>query len=298
MMNGLGNQGAIALGNILPTNESLTELNVSNNRIEKDGASIFASKLESNRRLRKLWVGASSRSVLSADRCKENVQFGNNNIGTLGSLVLLKAIDHIKSQVEYLNIEVRTRDDNVSSKVQLVWHRMSSSTMTFITCTHKSISTWDHWKWFMVAFEDGWDLPTQVVRSLFWRRAKDRISRTLTVVPGFTIMDDIDLRHLDTKSLHAMFQRDPFKILGRMAKEGGYDFVKALKKWDLEEHGDLTYSLYVIDFPSAVKVGRAPVLQRRSSLVEDAGIVLDKTLHFILWNHLKKIGQKGSVSYL
>ena len=23
--------------------------------------------------------------------------------------------------------------------------------------------------------------------------------------------------------LHAMFQRDPFKILGRMAKEGGYD---------------------------------------------------------------------------
>ena len=33
-------------------------------------------------------------------------KFGNNNIGTFGSLVLLKAIDHIKSQVEYLNIEV------------------------------------------------------------------------------------------------------------------------------------------------------------------------------------------------
>jgi hypothetical protein len=73
-------------------------------------------------------------------------------------------------------------------------------------------------------------------------------------VPGFTIMDDIDLQHLDTKSLHAMFQRDPFKILGRMAKEGGFDFPKALKKWDLEEHGHLTYSIYVIDFPSAVKV--------------------------------------------
>jgi hypothetical protein len=67
-------------------------------------------------------------------------------------------------------------------------------------------------------------------------------------------MDDIDLRYLDTKSLHAMFQRDPFKILARMAKEGGYDFSKALKKWDEEEHGYLTYSIYVIDFPSAVKV--------------------------------------------
>ncbi|CAF5059597.1 unnamed protein product, partial [Rotaria sp. Silwood1] len=38
-----------------------------------------------------------------------------------------------------------------------------------------------------------------------------------------------------------------------MAKEGGYDFPKALKKWDIEEHGHLTYSIYVIDFPSAVK---------------------------------------------
>jgi hypothetical protein len=37
----------------------------------------------------------------------EIIKFGNNNIGTLGSLLLLKAIDHIKSQVEYLNIEVR-----------------------------------------------------------------------------------------------------------------------------------------------------------------------------------------------
>jgi hypothetical protein len=68
-------------------------------------------------------------------------------------------------------------------------------------------------------------------------------------------MDDIDLRYLDTKSLHAVFQRDPFKILGRMAKEGGYDLFKELKKWDMEEHGYLTYTIYVIDFPSAVKVG-------------------------------------------
>lgn len=35
-------------------------------------------------------------------------KFGNNNIGTFGSLLLLKAIDHIQSQVEYLNIEVKT----------------------------------------------------------------------------------------------------------------------------------------------------------------------------------------------
>ena len=58
MMNGLSNQGAIALGNILPSNESLIELDVSNNRIEKDGAAVFASKLEMNQRLKKLWVGA------------------------------------------------------------------------------------------------------------------------------------------------------------------------------------------------------------------------------------------------
>lgn len=57
-MNGLSNQGAIALGNVLPTNESLIELDVSNNRIEKDGAAVFASKLEMNQRLKKLWVGA------------------------------------------------------------------------------------------------------------------------------------------------------------------------------------------------------------------------------------------------
>ena len=88
-------------------------------------------------------------------------------------------------------------------------------------------------------------------------------------VPGFTIMDDIDLRHLDTKSLHAMFQRDPFKILGRMVKEGGFDFVKALKKWDEEEHGQLTYWIYVIDFPSAVKVGRTRIALSREALLLD-----------------------------
>lgn len=56
MMNGLSNQGVIFLANILANNEILIELDLSNNRIEKDGASVFASKLESNRRLRKLWV--------------------------------------------------------------------------------------------------------------------------------------------------------------------------------------------------------------------------------------------------
>ena len=77
-------------------------------------------------------------------------------------------------------------------------------------------------------------------------------------------MDDIDLRILDTKSLHAIFQRDPFKILNRMSKEGGYDLLKALKKWDLEEHGHLTYTIYVIDFPSAVKVHLHRHLQSKS----------------------------------
>ena len=55
-MNGLGNQGAILLAHALSSNQSLMELDVSNNRIEKDGAAIFAAKLELNRRLKKLWV--------------------------------------------------------------------------------------------------------------------------------------------------------------------------------------------------------------------------------------------------
>jgi Ran GTPase-activating protein (RanGAP) involved in mRNA processing and transport len=56
MMNGLNNQGAILIGNMLSNNETLIALDISNNRIEKDGADIFASKLELNRRLKKLWV--------------------------------------------------------------------------------------------------------------------------------------------------------------------------------------------------------------------------------------------------
>jgi len=56
MMNGLGNQGVIFIANMLADNDILIELDISNNRIEKDGADIFASKLEMNRRLKKLWV--------------------------------------------------------------------------------------------------------------------------------------------------------------------------------------------------------------------------------------------------
>jgi len=56
MMNGLGNQGVIFIANMLADNDILIELDISNNRIEKDGADVFASKLELNRRLKKLWV--------------------------------------------------------------------------------------------------------------------------------------------------------------------------------------------------------------------------------------------------
>lgn len=55
-MNGLSNQGVILIGNMLSNNDTLIELDLSNNRIEKDGADIFASKLELNHRLKKLWV--------------------------------------------------------------------------------------------------------------------------------------------------------------------------------------------------------------------------------------------------
>jgi hypothetical protein len=56
MMNGLGNQGTIDLAQMLSSNRCLNELDLSNNRIDKDGAAIFASKLEHNRQLTKLWV--------------------------------------------------------------------------------------------------------------------------------------------------------------------------------------------------------------------------------------------------
>ena len=56
MMNGLGNQGAMLMANMLANNETLVELDLSNNRIEMDGADLFAVKLEMNRRLKKLWV--------------------------------------------------------------------------------------------------------------------------------------------------------------------------------------------------------------------------------------------------
>lgn len=64
MMNGLGNQGVILFANILVNNETLIELDLSNNRIEKDGTSVFASKLEMNRKLKKLWV----RKLISSSR--------------------------------------------------------------------------------------------------------------------------------------------------------------------------------------------------------------------------------------
>ncbi|CAF2043424.1 unnamed protein product [Rotaria magnacalcarata] len=241
--------------NSLKNNQSLERLDLTMNGLGNQGAILIAKMLSSNETLIELDMSNNRiekdgadifASKLEMNRRLKKLWFGNNNFGTLGSLVLLKAIDHIKSQVEYLNIEnVLVNDDFLDLYTQINQYLRS------LEVVHGGI--------------------------------RGRLGRIHSLVPGFTIMDDIDLRFLDTKSLHAMFQRDPFKILGRMAKEGRYDFLKALKKWDLEEHGHLTYSIYIIDFPSAIK---------------DAGINLDKTLHFILWNYLKKIAKRGSVSYL
>ena len=249
-MNGLGNQGVLLLSNILSSNDSLIELNLSNNRIENDGAAIFASKLENNRRLRKLWVmKRNSSSILFVI---VRFQFGNNLIGTLGSLVLLKAIDHKKSQVEYLNLQVMIilRHVRWFCLFQMKecsyqwWFLRSLPTNQSVFTTVRSNSRWNTRKIGQIMVESTlfeWEIKKQ----------KDLIN---CLVPEFTIMDDLDLKVLDEKSLHALFQRDPLKILRRMVTEGNHPFLKALKKWDIEEHGDLTYSIYVIDFPSAVKV--------------------------------------------
>lgn len=97
----------------------------------------------------------------------------------------------------------------------------------------------------------GRDHPTCKQKS---NRRENEEKENIILVSNFTIMDDLDLNSLDKKSLHALFQRDPLKILGRIVDEGHYDFIRALQKWDFEEHGHLTNSIYVIDFPSAVKV--------------------------------------------
>ncbi|UJR33358.1 hypothetical protein I4U23_020806 [Adineta vaga] len=241
--------------NSLKDNQILERLDLKMNGLGNQGVIHLGNMLVNNEMLLELDISNNRiekdgcdifASKLEMNRRLKKLWFGNNNIGTLGSLVLLKAIDHIKSQVEYLNLEnVLINDDFLDLYTQINQYLR----------------------------------PLEVIHG----GIRGRLGRAHPTIPGFTIMDDIDLQYLDTKSLHAMFQRDPFKILGRIAKEGGYDFPKALKKWDIEEHGHLTYSIYVIDFPSAVK---------------DAGIVLDKTLHFILWNYLKRIEKKGSVSYL
>ena len=106
MMNRLGNEGAMLIANMLSNNETLIELDLSNNHIEKDGVDIFASKLEMNHSLLKVWVRIFCFFYRRLNFLY-NQKFGNNNIGTFGSLLLLKAIDHVKSQIEYLNIEVK-----------------------------------------------------------------------------------------------------------------------------------------------------------------------------------------------
>lgn len=140
-----------------------------------------------------------------------------------------------------------------------------------------------------------------------------RSDRRMVLVPGFTLMDDLDLKSLDTKSLHALFQRDPFKILGRLVEEGGYDFIKALQKWDLEEHGSLTYSIYVIDFPSAVRVNdfSCRVLHRTLLSPERtreflwiklcnsfSGIIWRKSRRKVPWAMCKCREKEGSLSWI
>ena len=74
-MNALTNQGAILLANILPTNSSLIDLDLSDNRIEHDGAAIFASKLEQNFSFKKTF-GQSKRNfffLFRDEKKKKNV---------------------------------------------------------------------------------------------------------------------------------------------------------------------------------------------------------------------------------
>ena len=55
-MNGLGNEGALAIGEILKNNHVLRELDVSSNRITAEGALLLAKGLDSNEELHILKV--------------------------------------------------------------------------------------------------------------------------------------------------------------------------------------------------------------------------------------------------
>lgn len=151
-MNGLENQGAQLLSSVLPKNKTLRELDLSNNRIEKDGASIFAANLEKSRSLKKLSVGEKRFSFVLKIVF---VQFGENPIGTLGSLVLLKAIDHSQSQVEFLDLKVIFDQRNFPfQRVHFLLSRIFLSMTIFTISVHKSISIYDLYKWFMVEYEE------------------------------------------------------------------------------------------------------------------------------------------------
>ena len=56
-MNGLAEDGAIAIGHALLHNQSLEELDISNNRINDNGAEALAKGLKGNETLKLLKVG-------------------------------------------------------------------------------------------------------------------------------------------------------------------------------------------------------------------------------------------------
>lgn len=55
--NGLGNEGALALGEALKFNSTLVHLNLSNNRLNNEGVGMLCRGLEANDTLRVLLVG-------------------------------------------------------------------------------------------------------------------------------------------------------------------------------------------------------------------------------------------------
>lgn len=58
--NGFGNEGALAMGEALKSNNTLVHLNLNNNRITNEGVSMLCRGLEFNDTLRVLLVGGRS----------------------------------------------------------------------------------------------------------------------------------------------------------------------------------------------------------------------------------------------
>ena len=120
--NGLGNEGALSLGDCLKNNSILFEMDITSNRITQDGAAAIAKGLDVNETLKVFKVEmiittningfytVNCTCVYKIFKCKladvDSLQMGKNPIGTAGALIILNAINNERSVIQELDLTV------------------------------------------------------------------------------------------------------------------------------------------------------------------------------------------------